>query len=119
MMVSAPGITPGRSSATVMEMDLLPTIVSLAGVGVAVPACPVQVMASRAIDLCTDGHDLIPLLRDPTHGSWDHPAFGQFPRPEHPNKGPDLTNTSVNKMGYTVRTNVSQNTRLCLLPTIC
>ena len=66
MMSSAPGIQAGkRSPALVMEMDLFPTIVSLAELP-AVPACPINAAASRKIALCTDGADLSPLLSAPT-----------------------------------------------------
>ena len=66
MIISAPGIQAGkRSPALVMEMDLFPTVVSLAGLD-AVPACPITAAASRKVDLCTDGTDLSPLLSAPT-----------------------------------------------------
>ena len=85
MMIAAPGLAPGRSSATVMEMDLMPTLASLAGLGVAVPQCPVAVKASRAMDLCTESHDLGPLLREPAAAYFL--LFGRFFMPLSPKAG--------------------------------
>ena len=104
MMIAAPGIRGGvRSTALTMEMDIFPTIAQLAGLA-PVPACPAAVAASRKVDLCTEGSSLVPLLAEPATGSWTQAAaFSQFPRPEHPDKKPDLTGDPQNKMGYSVR----------------
>ena len=137
----------GRSAALVEAVDIMPTVLEEAGVipptppgaASAIP-CPAAALASRATPLCTEGRSLSAVLRAPRapeHSGTDRSApfgaaYSQFPRPEHSDKGVDLscreaglarcnstspfgvggagsgwcnaTGECPNKMGYTIRT---------------
>lgn len=95
-LISAPGVTPGRSSALVEEMDLFPTLVELAS-GSAPPRCPENANQSRDTSLCTEAFSLAPLLRSSeaqARAGWNRASFSQYQRTSkegHP------------VMGYTMR----------------
>ena len=86
-----PSFKPGRQSAFVENADLMPTLSELA-LGDAIPRCPVDANASRAIELCTEGLSFAPLLtRSPTI-PWKAASFSQYQR------------LSFTVMGYSIRT---------------
>ena len=90
---SFPSFKPGRTAAFVENADLMPTLSELAlGLGDAVPRCPRDAKASRAIELCTEGLSFAPLLtRSPTT-PWKAASFSQYQR------------LSFTVMGYSMRT---------------
>ena len=101
----------GRSPALVEAIDIMPTILEEAGLPIR--PCPFHTAASRQVGICTEGRSLSSLLREPQAPQGEDAAsYSQFPRPEHPERHPDLQcqaegkprETCPNKMGYSIRT---------------
>jgi iduronate 2-sulfatase len=78
---SFPKFTPGARSAAFLEnVDLFPTLVELAMPDeAAVPLCPIDANATRAIELCTEGVSFAPLLMD-LNATWKSASFSQYHR---------------------------------------
>ena len=87
LLISSPGGQRGAVSQALTELvDVYPTLADLAGLPV--PAeCP---MDSSAVDVCTEGRSLAPLVAKPTT-PWNPAAFSQWPK-------------GGSSMGYTLRT---------------
>ena len=69
-----------RALGFVETVDIMPSLVSLAIPGRAVPRCPGTLLASRATALCTDGRaNLVAALHDP-NANLSSAAFSQVPR---------------------------------------
>lgn len=88
-MIKVPGVAPGRTSALVEEVDILPTIAELA-TGMTVPPCSHNVTVSRETPTCTEGFSAAELVRNPT-APFKQAAFSQFQR------------YGERVMGYTIR----------------
>ena len=84
LIVSAPGLAPGRTSALVEFVDLYPTLVELAGIG----------RPSHALE----GESIVHVMHSPDANGRDH-ALSQHPRP-----WPAVTDRQPTHMGYTLRT---------------
>ena len=84
LIVSAPGLAPGRTSALVEFVDLYPTLVELAGIG----------PPSHALE----GESIVHVMHRPDANGRDH-ALSQHPRP-----WPAVTDRQPTHMGYTLRT---------------
>ena len=92
MMVRVPGLTEdGPVTEALTEfVDLFPTLADAAGLP-PVPQCPKE---SSHLELCTEGHSFVSLMKDPKQ-EWKKAAFSQYPRM-------DVAGSAV--MGYTMRT---------------
>ena len=98
-----PDFKPGRSSAFVENVDLMPTLVELALPNKPLPRCAVDVNVSRATLACTDGLSFAPLLKQEGGSSssssdiarWKNASFSQF------NRQGELPPNGV--MGYSIR----------------
>jgi iduronate 2-sulfatase len=84
LIVSAPGLAPGRTSALVEFVDIYPTLVEIAGIGP-----PSQVL---------EGESLVPLMHHPDAPGRDH-VLSQHPRP-----WPAVADSPPTHMGYALRT---------------
>ena len=99
-----PGFAPGRSSAFVENVDLMPTLAELALPAKPLPRCAEDANASRATRACTDGLSFAPLLTQRGGGGgggggdiarWKNASFSQYNRNgENPPNG---------VMGYSIR----------------
>ena len=90
MMIRVPGVTDNGivTNKLVEFVDLFPTLTEAAGLG-SLDLCPEN---SSLISVCTEGHSLLPLMRDPDSASWKTRVFSQYPR------------NHMKVMGYSMRT---------------
>ena len=78
MMIRVPGLTDnGIISYEFVEfVDLFPTLSEAAGLG-KLDLCP---DSSSDVFVCTEGHSLMPLIRNPSMPTWKKTVFSQYPR---------------------------------------